>query len=105
MDKALSTIESVRTNYDVEAIRADFPILAKEINGHPLAFLDSSASAQKPEAVLQCMDEVYRGSTDSGQAFGDANELKSAVIWRELGHTQVPDELYVADRRLRCALC
>ena len=62
MDKALSTIESVRTNYDVEAIRADFPILAKEINGHPLAFLDSSASAQKPEAVLQCMDEVYRGS-------------------------------------------
>ena len=46
--------------YDVEAIRRDFPILSEEINGHSLAFLDSGASAQKPEAVLQRMDQVYR---------------------------------------------
>jgi len=46
--------------YDVEAIRKDFPILSEEINGHPLAFLDSGASAQKPEAVIQRMDQVYR---------------------------------------------
>ena len=72
MDKALSAIESVRTNYDVQAIRSDFPILAKEINGYPLAFLDSSASAQKPEPVLQRMDEVYRGGPDPRQAFGNA---------------------------------
>ena len=41
-------------------IRADFPALSLEINGHPLAFLDSGASAQKPAQVLEKMDQVYR---------------------------------------------
>ena len=34
--------------YDVEAVRRDFPILAREIYGKPLVYLDSAASAQKP---------------------------------------------------------
>jgi len=42
------------------AIRADFPVLNQEINGKPLVFLDSAASAQKPLQVLQAMEEVYR---------------------------------------------
>ena len=46
--------------YDVAAIRADFPALSLEINGHPLAFLDSGASAQKPAQVLERMDQAYR---------------------------------------------
>ena len=62
MDATLSNIDLQRSNYDVDAIRAEFPILASEINGYPLAFLDSGASAQKPECVLQCMDDVYRRS-------------------------------------------
>jgi len=44
--------------YDVERIRADFPILAREVNGTPLVYLDSGASAQKPQAVI---DAVTRG--------------------------------------------
>ena len=48
------------TNYDVAAIRADFPALSLDINGHPLAFLDSGASAQKPNQVLERMDQAYR---------------------------------------------
>ncbi|MEL6197716.1 MAG: cysteine desulfurase [Pseudomonadota bacterium] len=44
--------------YDVEKIRADFPILAREVNGVPLVYLDNAASAQKPQAVL---DAVQRG--------------------------------------------
>ncbi|MDE2356007.1 MAG: SufS family cysteine desulfurase [Alphaproteobacteria bacterium] len=40
---------------DVEAVRAQFPILGREINGHPLVYLDSAASAQKPKAVLDAM--------------------------------------------------
>ena len=46
--------------FDVEAIRRDFPILAQEINGKPLVYLDNGASAQKPLAVLDAMDRYYR---------------------------------------------
>ena len=62
MDATLSNIDLQRSNYDVDAIRADFPILALEFNGYPLTFLDSGASAQKPECVLRRMDDVYRRS-------------------------------------------
>ncbi|HEU5344622.1 MAG TPA: cysteine desulfurase [Ktedonobacterales bacterium] len=44
------------------APRADFPILAREINGKPLTFLDSAASSQKPTAVLEAMDHFARTS-------------------------------------------
>ncbi len=46
--------------FDVEAIRRDFPILAQEINGKPLVYLDNGASAQKAQAVLDAMDRYYR---------------------------------------------
>ncbi|HWB46768.1 MAG TPA: cysteine desulfurase [Hyphomicrobiaceae bacterium] len=46
--------------YDVEAIRADFPILAREVYGKPLVYLDNSASAQKPRAMLEAVEHAYR---------------------------------------------
>lgn len=46
--------------YDVERIRADFPILFREVHGKPLVYLDSAASAQKPRSVLEAMDHAYR---------------------------------------------
>lgn len=46
--------------FDVDKIRRDFPILDREVNGRPLVYLDSGATAQKPECVLRCVDEVYR---------------------------------------------
>lgn len=46
--------------YDVERIRADFPILFREIHGKPLVYLDSGASAQKPSPVLDAMEHAYR---------------------------------------------
>ena len=45
--------------YDVEAIRADFPILSREIYGKPLTYLDNGASAQKPQAVLDAVQKAY----------------------------------------------
>ncbi|MGH7586020.1 MAG: cysteine desulfurase [Gemmatimonadales bacterium] len=45
---------------DPGALRADFPILAQRINGHPLAYLDSAASTQKPLAVLETMTVFYQ---------------------------------------------
>jgi cysteine desulfurase/selenocysteine lyase len=44
--------------YDVAAVRADFPILSRTVNGKPLVYLDNGASAQKPQAVI---DAVTRG--------------------------------------------
>jgi cysteine desulfurase/selenocysteine lyase len=45
--------------YDVEAIRRDFPILAREVYGKPLVYLDNGASAQKPQAVLDAINHAY----------------------------------------------
>jgi cysteine desulfurase/selenocysteine lyase len=45
--------------YDVEAIRADFPILGREVNGKPLVYLDNGASAQKPKAVIDAVSQAY----------------------------------------------
>lgn len=48
--------------FDVEKIRADFPCLHQEIHGHPLVFLDSAASAQKPNQVIEAQADVLRHS-------------------------------------------
>ena len=45
---------------DVARIKADFPILKREVNGKRLVYLDSASSSQKPTAVLDAMDEHYR---------------------------------------------
>jgi cysteine desulfurase/selenocysteine lyase len=45
--------------YDVEAIRRDFPILSREVNGKPLVYLDNGASAQKPRAVIDAIRISY----------------------------------------------
>ena len=46
--------------FDVKAIRSDFPILSTEVNGKPLIYLDSGATAQKPLCVIECIDDMYR---------------------------------------------
>ncbi|MFN6951930.1 MAG: cysteine desulfurase [Albidovulum sp.] len=45
--------------YDVEKIRADFPILSREVNGKPLVYLDNGASAQKPQVVIDAILRAY----------------------------------------------
>ena len=45
--------------YDVEEVRKDFPILAREVNGKPLVYLDNGASAQKPKAVIDAVSQAY----------------------------------------------
>jgi cysteine desulfurase / selenocysteine lyase len=47
---------------DIAAIRSEFPILKREINGKPLVYLDNAASAQKPDAVIDAVANVYRNS-------------------------------------------
>ena len=45
--------------FDVTAVRADFPILSREVNGKPLVYLDSGASAQKPQVVIDAINTAY----------------------------------------------
>ncbi|MBX3509379.1 MAG: cysteine desulfurase [Parvibaculum sp.] len=45
--------------YDVERIRADFPILSRKVYGKPLVYLDNAASAQKPKQVIDAIAEAY----------------------------------------------
>ncbi|WP_153769321.1 cysteine desulfurase [Labrenzia sp. CE80] len=59
MTAATAEMTSPETSYDVEAIRKDFPILAREVYGKPLVYLDNGASAQKPQAVIDAVTKAY----------------------------------------------
>lgn len=52
--------QTIAPQLDLERIRADFPILHQQVNGHPLAYLDSTASSQKPALVIDAMTDYYR---------------------------------------------
>lgn len=46
--------------FDVDQVRADFPVLQQEVNGFPLVYLDNGASSQKPVQVIEAVDQFYR---------------------------------------------
>lgn len=83
--------------FDAEAIRADFPILARQVNGKPLVYLDSAASAQKPRAVIEAMTHamehsyanVHRGlhtlANETTDAYEGARKKVAAFIGAEPG--------------------
>ena len=48
-----------KTRIDIAQIRADFPILSRKINGKPLIYFDSGATAQKPQQVIDVISEYY----------------------------------------------
>ena len=48
-----------RLPFDAERVRADFPILNQEVNGHPLVYLDNAATTQKPRAVILALVDYY----------------------------------------------
>ncbi|HUU15422.1 MAG TPA: cysteine desulfurase [Terriglobia bacterium] len=52
-------IAAARQPFDVERIREDFPILGEKVHGHPLVYLDSAATSQKPRVVLEAMQNFY----------------------------------------------
>jgi cysteine desulfurase / selenocysteine lyase len=59
----VSTVQAVASPvsaFDVQAVRADFPILREVVHGKPLVYLDSANTSQKPESVIRAMDDYYR---------------------------------------------
>lgn len=59
--------------FDVERVRADFPILHQQINGQPLVYLDNAATTQKPNAVIDAISDYYR--TDNSNVHRGAHAL------------------------------
>jgi cysteine desulfurase/selenocysteine lyase len=55
-------LAAVTTQATLESVRSEFPILAREVEGRPIAYLDSAATAQKPAAVIEAIDSYYRNS-------------------------------------------
>ena len=58
----MSVDTAAPTGLDVAAVRADFPVLGRRVGGHPLVYLDSAATSQKPVQVLDAIDHYYRTS-------------------------------------------
>jgi cysteine desulfurase / selenocysteine lyase len=90
--------------YDVQAVRRDFPILATRMNGRPLVYLDTAASAQKPRVVIDTLKRFYeqdyanihRGVYDLSQRATAADDearrkvqrFLNAADWREIVFTR-----------------
>ena len=81
---------SPRVTLDPVALRRDFPILQQEINGHPLTYLDSASSSQKPQVVIDAVDtyyseynaNVHRGIYTIGERATAAYERARATVGR-----------------------
>ncbi len=86
--------------FDVAAARAQFPILRREVNGHPLVYLDNAASAQKPRAVIDAMTwamenayaNVHRGLHTLANETTDAYEAAREAV-RGLINAASPSEV------------
>lgn len=60
MTTTIKNTQGASTTRSIRNIRADFPILSRQVHGKPLVYLDSTASSQKPNAVLEAMDVYYQ---------------------------------------------
>ncbi|HEV2363558.1 MAG TPA: cysteine desulfurase [Caulobacteraceae bacterium] len=79
-------------SFDVDTVRAQFPILARQVNGRPLVYLDNAASAQKPASVMEAMRaaaahsyaNVHRGvhtlANETTEAYEGARAAASAFL-------------------------
>lgn len=83
------------TSFDVQRVREQFPILQQQINGYPLVYLDSAATAHKPECVLQAMLDFYR--TDNANVHRSAHTLAGRATQRfELARQRVANFLHAS---------
>lgn len=99
---SLSASVSARP-FDVDSVRADFPILKRLVHGKPLVYLDSAASAQKPSAVIEaeravyeeCYANVHRGVHWLSQAATDAYEATRSKVQRFVGAASSKEIVFV----------
>ena len=84
--------------FDVEKIRADFPILHQEVNGQPLVYLDNAATTQKPNAVIDAISDYYRN--DNSNVHRGAHALADrATVKFEAARTKVAEFINAPDAK------
>ncbi|HXU99481.1 MAG TPA: SufS family cysteine desulfurase [Caulobacteraceae bacterium] len=89
-------------SFDVAAVRDQFPILKRQVNGHPLIYLDNAASAQKPAAVIEAMTKametsyanVHRGLHTLANETTEAYEAAREAARRLLGATSAGEIVF-----------
>jgi cysteine desulfurase/selenocysteine lyase len=89
--------------HDVERVRRDFPILDRTVNGHPLVYLDSGASSQRPIAVLRAVEEyethshanIHRGVHALSQAATEAFEGARERVRRFINARSTKEIIFV----------
>jgi cysteine desulfurase / selenocysteine lyase len=92
-----------RSGYDVARVRADFPLLARHVNGRPLAYLDNAASTQRPRAVLDAVNyyethlhsNVHRGVHTLSQLATDAFEAARERVRRYINAASTREIVFV----------
>ncbi|MCB1361596.1 MAG: aminotransferase class V-fold PLP-dependent enzyme, partial [Rhodobacteraceae bacterium] len=90
--------------FDVQAVRRDFPILSRQINGKPLVYLDNGASAQKPQAVIDAVTQAYsmeyanvhRGLHTLSNLATDRYEAVRGIVRRFLGAAHEDEILFTS---------
>lgn len=88
--------------FDVTAIRKDFPILLREVNGKPLVYLDNAATSQKPQQVIDCIIDYYtnynanihRGVHTLSQEATDAYEAARKTIKTHFGIAKAHEVIF-----------
>ena len=87
-DPRRGTVAEERAEFDVQRVRADFPILARTVRGKPLVYLDNAATTQKPQVVLDAIASYYttlnahvhRGVHELGPAFLDGHSVHVQIV-------------------------
>ena len=93
-----SSTRPARNMFDVERVRAEFPILAQEVNGRPLVYLDNGATSQKPRRVIDAIRRYYE--SDNANVHRGLHALSErATNAYEGARDKVREFLNAADRR------
>lgn len=90
--------------FDINAIRADFPILKEQVNGKPLVYFDNGATSQKPQVVLDAISKYYttinanihRGVHTLSQLATDAYEVSRQTIQKHLNAAHAHEVLFTS---------
>ena len=96
--------ETTTKSFDIEAIRADFPILKEKVNGYPLVYFDNAATSQKPQQVIDCITDYYsrynanihRGVHTLSQIATDAYEQSRIKIKDHFNAAKAHEILFTA---------
>ncbi len=84
--------------FDAERVRADFPILHQDVNGHPLVYLDNAATTQKPRAVIQALVDYYE--QDNSNVHRGAHALADRATQKfEAARVKVAEFINAAEAR------